>query len=206
MPPIRKKQLEILLSKLNAHPHPKLKYETYSLDAGCAAQILHIAGYIYQDIEKKRVVDLGCGAGILAIGASILGASNVTGIDIDSDSISMANLNAEQNGVHLNLIVGDIDILHSRKFDTTLMNPPFGSWHKGMDMKFLQKAHELSSTIYSLHKQSSSSRRFISRKVKQWGGCIDHIFEMQAVLDPTFSFHRQTKYYVDCDLYRIVTN
>jgi predicted RNA methylase len=206
MPTFRKKQLEILLSKLQAHPHPKLKYETYSLDAECAAQFLHIAGNIYQDITEKRVVDLGCGAGILAIGAMILGAASVTGIDIDSDSISIATRNAEQLGVHLDLIVGNIDILHSRKFDTTLMNPPFGSWHKGMDMPFLKKAFELSSTIYSLHKQSSSSRRFISRKVKQWGGSIDHIIEMQAVLRPTFTFHRQTKYHVDCDLYRIVTN
>lgn len=206
MPPFRKKQLEILLSKLQVHPHPKLKYETYSIDAGCAAQFLHIAGYIYHDIKEKRVVDLGCGTGILAIGAMILGASNSTGIDIDPDSISMAALNADQIGVHLNLIVGDIDTLHSRNFDTTLMNPPFGSWHKGMDMTFLEKALELSSTIYSLHKQSSSSRQFISRKVKQWGGGIDQIFELQVELRPTFPFHRQTKYHVDCDLYRIVTH
>ena len=206
MPPLRKKQLEILLSKLQALPHPKLKYETYSLDAECAAQFLHIAGNIYQDITEKRVVDLGCGTGILAIGAMIMGASNVTGIDIDPDSISIAARNAEQLGVPLNLILGDIDTLHSCKFDTTIMNPPFGSWHKGMDMPFLKKALELSSTIYSLHKQSSSSRRFISRKVKQWGGRIDHIFEMQAVLRPTFPFHRQTNYQVNCDLYRIVTH
>jgi putative methylase len=205
MPPFRKKQLEILLSKLQAHPHPKFKYETYSLDTACAAQFLHIAGYIYQDITEKQVIDLGCGAGILAIGAKVLGAANVTGIDIDPDSISIAARNAKRIGVHLNLIIGDINILHSRKFDTTVMNPPFGSWHKGMDMSFLEKALELASTIYSLHKRSLSSRQFIARKVKQWGGSIDRIFEMQAVLRPTFSFHRQSKYYVECDLYRIVS-
>lgn len=195
----------MLLSKLQVHPQPKLKYETYSLDAGCAAQFLHIAGYIYQDIEKKRVVDLGCGTGILAIGAMILGSAQATGIDIDPNSISIAAFNAEIIGVHLNLIVGDIDALHSRNFDTTLMNPPFGSWHKGMDLKFLKKAIELSSTIYSLHKQSSSSRRFISRKVKQWGGRVDQIFELEVILRATFPFHRRTRYLVDCDLYRIVT-
>ncbi len=205
MPPFRKKQLEILLSKLQEHPHPKFKYETYSLDTACAAQFLHIAGYIYQDITEKQVIDLGCGAGILAIGAKVLGAANVTGIDIDPDSISIAARNAERIGVHLNLIIGNINILHSRKFDTTVMNPPFGSWHKGMDMSFLEKALELASTIYSLHKRSSSSRQFIARKVKQWGGSIDRIFEMQVVLRPIFSFHRQSKYHVECDLYRIVS-
>ncbi len=206
MPPFRKKQLEILLSTLQTHPHPKLKYETYSLDAECAAQFLHIAENIFGDIAEKRVVDLGCGAGILAIGAMILGASDTTGIDIDPDSISTAALNAIQVGVQLNLIVGDINILHSRKFNTTLMNPPFGSWHRGMDITFLEKALELSSTIYSLHKQSSSSRQFITRRVKQKGGIIDQIFQLQVVLRPTYTFHRQAKYTVDCDLYRIVMN
>jgi putative methylase len=206
MPPFRKRQLEILLSQLHAHPQPKLQYETYSLDSGSAAQYLHIAGTIFGDVADKRIADLGCGTGILAIGAMLLGAYNVTCIDIDPDSIHTAAVNAEQNGVKLELIIGDIGILHSRKFDTTLMNPPFGSWHRGMDMVFLEKALEISSTIYSLHKKSISSRRYISQRVKQLGGTVDQIYELQVVLRPTFTFHRQTKYNVNSDLYRIIMN
>jgi predicted RNA methylase len=206
MSPFRKKQLEILLSKLHAHPQPKLHYETYSLDSESAAQFLHIAGNIFSDVAEKRIADLGCGTGILAIGAMLLGATNVTGIDIDPDSIYTAAVNAEQNGIKLNLIIGDIGILRSRRFDTTLMNPPFGSWHRGMDMVFLEKALEISSTIYSLHKKSISSRRYISQRVKELGGIVDQIFELQVVLRPTFTFHRKTKYTVDSDLYRIIMN
>jgi putative methylase len=204
MSPFRKKQLEILLSQLQAHPQPKLQYETYSLDSGSAAEFLHIAGNIFNDVVEKKIADLGCGTGILAIGAMLLGADHATCIDIDPDSIHTTAVNAEQTGVKLDLIIGDVGVLHSRKFDTTLMNPPFGSWHRGRDMIFLEKALEISSTIYSLHKTSISSRQFISRRVKQLGGIVDQIFELHVVLRPTFTFHRETKYYVDSDLYRII--
>ncbi len=206
MPPIRKRQLEILLSKLQAHPHPKLQYETYSLDSESAAQFLHIAGHIFNDVEEKNIIDLGCGTGILAIGAMIIGALAATCIDIDPESIRTTARNAQQNDVELTLIIGDIGILHSCRFDTTLMNPPFGSWHRGIDILFIEKALEISSTIYSLHKQSLSSRQFITQRVKQLGGTIDQIFKLRIALRPTFTFHRHRKYYVESDLYRIVKN
>jgi ribosomal protein L11 methyltransferase len=47
----------------------------------------------------KRVLDYGCGSGILAIAAARLGALDADGVDIDSQAIESAAANAGRNGV-----------------------------------------------------------------------------------------------------------
>lgn len=51
-----------------------------------------------------RVLDYGCGSGILAIGAAKFGSSEVVAVDIDMAAVQSAQLNAQANAVHL--IVG----------------------------------------------------------------------------------------------------
>ena len=50
----------------------------------------------------QRVLDYGCGSGILAIGAAKFGARNIDAVDIDEAAVSSTRLNAEANGVQLN--------------------------------------------------------------------------------------------------------
>lgn len=52
-----------------------------------------------QDLSAKTVVDFGCGSGILAIGALLLGAKRAVGIDIDQQALIASKDNAERNGV-----------------------------------------------------------------------------------------------------------
>jgi ribosomal protein L11 methyltransferase len=49
----------------------------------------------------SRVLDYGCGSGILAIGAAKFGASEVVAVDIDTAAIESTGLNAAANGVEL---------------------------------------------------------------------------------------------------------
>ena len=53
-----------------------------------------------------KVIDIGCGSGILSIAALKLGATQVLGVDIDAESITNARENAETNGVGEELILG----------------------------------------------------------------------------------------------------
>jgi ribosomal protein L11 methyltransferase len=48
---------------------------------------------------EARVLDYGCGSGILAIAAALLGARDVAGTDIDSQALAAAQANASANGV-----------------------------------------------------------------------------------------------------------
>lgn len=49
----------------------------------------------------KRVLDYGCGSGILAIGAAKYGAADVVAVDIDPAAVQSTELNASANGVVL---------------------------------------------------------------------------------------------------------
>ena len=57
-----------------------------------------------------KMLDVGCGSGILAIAGLLLGAESATGVDIDPLSVKIAGENAEINGVcgRLTLIEGDL--------------------------------------------------------------------------------------------------
>ena len=52
-----------------------------------------------EDIIKpgQKVLDMGCGSGILSIAALMLGAEHVTAVDIEQNSVDIANENFAQN-------------------------------------------------------------------------------------------------------------
>lgn len=50
-------------------------------------------------VNNKQVLDYGCGSGILAIAAGLLGANKLDGVDIDPQALTATHSNAERNGV-----------------------------------------------------------------------------------------------------------
>ena len=77
-----------------------------------------------QDLKEKRVLDCGCGTGILGIVAAKCGAKEVVSYDIDEWSVRNAEYNAELNGVELDVLEGDRRVLShvSGVFDVILAN------------------------------------------------------------------------------------
>lgn len=67
----------------------------------------------------KRVLDYGCGSGILAIGAAKWGAELVEGVDIDEDAVEQTERNAQANGVHVRVGLPD---LAQGQYSTVLAN------------------------------------------------------------------------------------
>ena len=63
------------------------------------------------EIEGNRVLDCGCGTGILAIAAAKLGASHVVAYDIDEWSVENAQANFALNDVEGEIVEGDASIL-----------------------------------------------------------------------------------------------
>ncbi len=56
----------------------------------------------------ERVLDYGCGSGILAIGAALLGGRNICAVDIDPAAVTASQANAAANGVQMTVGLPDI--------------------------------------------------------------------------------------------------
>jgi ribosomal protein L11 methyltransferase len=74
-------------------------------------------------ISGKKVLDMGCGTGILAIMASKLGAGPVTAIDYDPVCYESTLENARLNGVeNVRVLCGSKEAIPDEKFDIILAN------------------------------------------------------------------------------------
>ena len=198
---IRKHDLAIALQKVSPHPKPEVAFEQYTIPADLAAEILFTACYSHDDIQEKCVLDLGTGTGRLALGASILGARAVVGVDIDAPSISVASQSAKGLHTEADWVVGDISTIRG-SFDTVLMNPPFGTKQPHADLQFLQCAQNLGSVIYSIHK--SSTRNFLEKWLQNQTLKGERIMSTRMEIPHQFSFHRKPKTFVEVDVFRIL--
>ncbi|WP_180970198.1 methyltransferase [Deinococcus planocerae] len=77
------------------------------------------------DLAGKRVLDLGCGTGLIGAWAASRGAA-VTLVDGDLQSVRSAAATLAENGLTGEVIHSDVDAeLGERTFDVVLTNPPF---------------------------------------------------------------------------------
>jgi putative methylase len=173
---MKKKELERALQRVTPHTRPRPDLEQYSTPATIAADMLYTA-HTFGDVEGREVVDLGCGGGILSIGAALLGAERVTGIDVDPNAIDDARRNVEEAGVKvelLNMDIRDADL----KADTVIMNPPFGAQRRNADRPFLETALRIAPRAYSLHNART----------------LDFLVGMIGAMDATIFFHKSYKF------------
>ena len=148
------RQLEMCLQKIQGFRSPKADIEQYMTPAPLAARLLHEAA-LAGDICEMKVVDLGCGTGMLSIGAALLGAS-VVGIDIDEAALKIARKNAETFSVDIEWIRMRIDET-AKPFtaDTVLMNPPFGAQKEHADRPFIDFALLTAPVCYGIFNKGS---------------------------------------------------
>ncbi len=194
---MKRKQLEILLEKVKGFSNAKVEMEQYFTPASIAAELLHFA-YMRGDL-KGVIYDLGCGTGILAIGAKLLGAEKVIGIDSDINALRIARENAKQLDVEVEFIACDVSQVRGSA-DTVVMNPPFGAQKKGGDRPFLNKALEIAKVVYSIH--NAGSRQFIEEFIRDKAR-ITHFKRMLFPVKRTFKFHRRDIERIEVELYRL---
>jgi ribosomal protein L11 methyltransferase len=84
---------------------------------------LMVEQMLSMDFNAKKVLDMGCGTGVLAIMASKLNAASVLAIDIDEWAYNNTIENCELNHVsNITIKQGDIDLVANQKFDIILAN------------------------------------------------------------------------------------
>jgi|Deesub1362A_J573_1020465.scaffolds.fasta_scaffold00350_16 putative methylase len=184
---LTKKRLEILLEKCKAFESPKAVLEQYTIPSKAAAEILYLA-YMKGDIKDKRIYDLGCGTGRLAIGCALLGAKEITGVDIDEEALKIASHNSANLGVNVKWVKSNVKDIKG-ECDTVFQNPPFGVKRRGADRVFLEKALELGMITYSMHKAETSG--FLKEYIRDIGGEITEAMKLEFELPYTYAFHRK---------------
>ena len=84
---------------------------------------LMIEAMINLDLENRRILDMGCGTGVLGIYACFRGATSVLGIDNDQWAYENALENIKRNGItNMDVRLGDVGVLYKENFNMILAN------------------------------------------------------------------------------------
>ena len=198
------KHLEMTLQRIAGYSHPRAALEQYQTPAPLAARLLYHA-LMKGDIEGKTVCDLGCGTGVLAIGAALLGADCVRGIDSDPQAVKGAIANAALLEADVEFIVADVrdaalpGLLES--CDTVIMNPPFGAQKAHADRPFIDLALSIAPFTYSIF--NAGSTQFIETYTAERAE-IDERVGGVFPIKRTFAFHTQDVQEIGVEILRLI--
>ena len=191
-----KGQIERIVQELKAFENPDINKEQYFTAPDVASEVINQLN-LNGDVEDKVIVDLGAGTGFLSMGALISGAKKLYFVDSDENALKILKENIVSVIENYDVAISDYRLIHKdikeiditsfpEKVDVVIMNPPFGTKEKHMDTVFLEKAFELSDTIYSLHK--TSTKPYIVRKGQEFGYEVKTI-ELRYRLKRQFDVH-----------------
>ncbi|WAI02009.1 METTL5 family protein [Methanogenium organophilum] len=199
---MRIRQLEIMLEDCAGFPDPDARSEQYATPAVVAARFLHEADR-RGDIRGMRVVDLGCGTGILACGAALLGAGEVIGIDRDKDALAVARKNAEKLGAEVTFLEADISRSGAEipPADTVIMNPPFGAQRAHADRPFIDAGLASAEVVWGIF--NSGSHSFLESYVRR-RATIDTVISATFPIRRTFAHHTRDVMPIPVDFIRLV--
>ncbi|WP_028890072.1 50S ribosomal protein L11 methyltransferase [Tenacibaculum ovolyticum] len=111
------------------HENPNLKYDIViepkmSFGTGHHETTHMMVQHLLDlDVKNKKVLDMGCGTGILAIFAEMKGAQPIDAIDIDAWCYENSLENVERNGCkNISVFEGDSSLLVNKKYDLIIAN------------------------------------------------------------------------------------
>ncbi|MBR9681803.1 MAG: methyltransferase [Candidatus Altiarchaeota archaeon] len=150
------RQLAIKLDQLKGFRRPKAHLEQWRTPGNIAAEMVFLA-----KAKGRKVLDLGCGTGILAIAANLMGASKTTGVELDATALELARENSPTLDIEW---INDnvFNYQPTTDFEVVIMNPPYGSVVRSADKHFVESALKLAPEVYSL--MSIYSREFFQKK------------------------------------------
>jgi putative methylase len=186
------------LSRLEAYGAPRAEAEQVPSPPEAAATLLFEA-VRRDDLVGRSVVDLGCGTGVLAVGAALLGAERVEGTDSDREAVAVARRNATDLSVGCILLEGRVEE-YSADCDTVVMNPPFGAQRRHADRPFWEAAFRVARRrIYAF--ASDASRTFIADSAVARGARVEAIEPVPWRFPRTFPHHRKRSVELSVDLW-----
>ncbi|MFW9821707.1 MAG: METTL5 family protein [Candidatus Thorarchaeota archaeon] len=209
---INKKELISIIQTTETFTKPKVKLEQYCIDATSATDIIFFAGFEYNDINNRFIIDLGAGTGRLSIASAYLNANVVLSLDLDYEALYVLKRNIISLGLENIIFPLCIDIRNFELYKnsilnhtkiTTIMNPPFGVQKHRADRFFLEKAFEFSDVIYSIHLAGEKVKNFISKYSEKFNWYIDNFFPYILILERTFEFHTKKAKKINVNVFRL---
>ncbi|HEY6237816.1 MAG TPA: METTL5 family protein, partial [Thermoplasmata archaeon] len=186
------------LSSLEGFSAPDAALEQVVTPAEAAVGLLQRA-YEIGDIEGRSLVDLGSGTGVLSLGAALLGAGPVVGVESDEGAVAVARRNAAALGADVTFVLGDVSSYHVPA-DTVVMNPPFGAQRRHADRPFWDAALDLARVrVYAF--ALASSRTFIARRAVARRVRVESTEPVPWELPRTFPHHRKPRVEIPVDLW-----
>lgn len=196
---MKRQDLTRRLAQLRGFPRPDARLEQVATPAEKASEMLW-AALARGDLEARSVLDLGTGTGTLAIGAALLGASPVVGIDVDPLALEVAEANAEAQGVQVEWLRGRLPGLPPVQAQTVLMNPPFGAQTRHADRPFLAYALEILPVGGAIHLfANGESQTFIERWALAHAVQVEERSRSRWPLPATFAHHTERRGQVPVD-------
>ncbi|MFC2610487.1 MAG: 50S ribosomal protein L11 methyltransferase [Capnocytophaga granulosa] len=115
--------------RANFHPVPNTRYDiviTPKMSFGTGhheTTYMMLQQLLPLSLEGTKVLDMGCGTGILAIMAALRGARDITAIDIDPWCVENATENVQQNNCSFIIIKeGDVSLIAGEQYNLILAN------------------------------------------------------------------------------------
>lgn len=184
---MRREELVRRIQAVPLPPAPAARLEQVGTPAEAAADLLTALDR-YVGLRGRSVLDLGSGTGRLAIGAALLGADPVTGVETDATLGPIARAAAHAAGVSVDFRDSDVAVW-DRVADVVVMNPPFGAQRRHADRPFWDRAFALAGRSVGAF-ALRASRTFIARLALDRHA---HVVEVEPVpwnLPRTFPHHR----------------
>ncbi len=199
---MKQKDIEIFLTQLQSFKNPKLHLEQYQTPPRIIAMILWRALQL-ENLKNKIVGDLCCGTGLFGIGAKLLGAKEVHGIEIDNDAIEIAKENSKKADVKINFINKDVREVE-KSFDTVFMNAPFGIQGIVKDQEFLFSALKMSKVVYSIHLYQEKNIDFLTNYVRRQKREVKEVIKAEFEIPKSYKFHKKKYHVIEAAILRIV--
>lgn len=197
---MRRSELVRALERVPAPVTPRPELEQVVTPPERAADLLESTA-TEGGIVGRSVVDLGSGTGRLAIGAALLGAAPVLGLEEDADLVRVAESAARELGASVEFRVGGV-AGYSDPADFVLMNPPFGAQRRHADEPFWDAAFSSARrAIFAF--ALADSRTFIARRAVARSAHIVATRPVPWELPRTFAHHSHRRVRLDVDLWTI---
>ncbi len=197
---MRHAELLARLSSIRPFERPRADLEQVPTPPEAAATLLE-AALAAGDLAGRTVLDLGTGTGVLAIGAALLGADHVVGVDSDASALARAREEATRLQVRVQFECREVGAWPTGA-QTVVMNPPFGAQRRGADRPFWDRAFALAGrAIYAF--ALADSRTFIARRALASSAYVESVRPVPWELVRLFPHHRRARVPIPVDLWVI---